>query len=175
MSNPQVYFDIQIGKRQAGRIVFELFADTSPRTVENFRSLCTGERGISPLSGHKMHYKGCPFHRIISGFMAQGGDTTRGDGTGGESIFSAKFDDENFLRKHDAAGLLSMANSGPNTNGSQFFITFRDTPHLDNRHVVFGKVVSGMDVLKVMEMVATDPNDCPRSTVFIADSGQVRK
>mmetsp|Transcript_273 Transcript_273/g.501 ORF Transcript_273/g.501 Transcript_273/m.501 type:complete len:460 (-) Transcript_273:172-1551(-) len=172
-SNPLVYFDIQIGKHEAGRIIFELYADTTPRTVENFRSLCTGERGNSPLSGYTLHYKGCPFHRIITGFMAQGGDITRGDGTGGESIYSNKFDDENFLRRHDTAGLLSMANAGPNTNGSQFFITFRDTPHLDGRHVVFGKVLSGMDVVKVMEMVATDANDCPRSSVVISDCGQI--
>lgn len=105
--------------------------------------------------------------------MAQGGDTTNGDGTGGESIFSAKFDDENFLRKHDSPGLLSMANAGPNTNGSQFFITFRDTPHLDGRHVVFGKVIQGMDLVKLMEMVATDSSDCPRTPVVIADCGQV--
>jgi cyclophilin family peptidyl-prolyl cis-trans isomerase len=174
-SNPQVYFDVQIGRRDAGRIVFELYADTSPRTAENFRSLCTGERGNSPSSGHKLHYKGCPFHRIISGFMAQGGDTTKGDGTGGESIFGGKFDDENFLRRHDSAGLLSMANAGPNTNGSQFFITFRDTPHLDGRHVVFGKVIQGMELVTLMEMVATDASDCPRSPVIIADCGQVER
>jgi cyclophilin family peptidyl-prolyl cis-trans isomerase len=171
--NPRVFFDIQIGRRDAGRITFELFANITPRTAENFRALCTGERGLSPFSGTKLHYKGCPFHRIISGFMAQGGDFTNGDGTGGEAIFSKNFDDENFLLKHNRPGLLSMANAGPNTNGSQFFLTFRDTPHLDGRHVVFGEIVSGLEILKVMEMVATDANDCPKTAVLISDCGQV--
>lgn len=172
-NNPKVYFDIQIGHRQVGQIVFELFSNITPRTVENFRSLCSGERGNSSTSGHKLHYKGSPFHRIISGFMAQGGDITNGNGSGGESIYGRKFDDENFLLKHDRCGLLSMANSGLNTNGSQFFITFRDTPHLDGRHVVFGQIISGFEVLKVMEMVATDSNDCPKTVVIISDCGQV--
>jgi peptidyl-prolyl isomerase D len=172
-TNPEVFFDIQIGRRDAGRITFELFAHSTPRTAENFRALCTGERGISSTTGNKLHYKGCPFHRIISGFMAQGGDMTRGDGTGGESIYSTKFEDENFFTKHDRGGLLSMANAGPNTNGSQFFITFRDTPHLDGRHVVFGRVISGMEIVKVMEMVATDSADTPKTAVIISDCGQV--
>lgn len=171
--NPQVFLDIQIGKRMVGRLVIELFADLTPKTAENFRALCTGERGVSTQSGKMLHYKGCTFHRVISGFMAQGGDFTKGDGTGGESIYGLKFHDENFYQSHDSAGLLCMANSGPNTNGSQFFITFRDTPHLNGRHVVFGKVITGMDVLKVMEMVATDSNDTPRSSVLVVDCGQI--
>lgn len=170
---PQVFFDIAIGKRDIGRLVFELYTDYTPKTAENFRALCTGERGMSTISNKRMHYKGCAFHRIITGFMAQGGDFTKGDGTGGESIYSPKFADENFIRKHDSAGLLSMANSGPNSNGSQFFITFRDTPHLDGRHVVFGKLISGLDILKVMERVSTDSNDKPRTTVVITDCGQI--
>lgn len=172
-NNPKVYFDIKIGRREVGRIIFELYFNITPKTCENFRSLCTGERGISQLSLKNLTYKNSCFHRIINGFMAQGGDFTKGNGTGGESIYSQKFEDENFLLKHDCAGLLSMANAGPNTNGSQFFITFRDTPHLDGRHVVFGKIISGMEVLKIMEMVATDPNDCPRTSVIISDCGQV--
>lgn len=172
-SNPEVYLDIQIGKRLVGRLTIELFADTTPKTAENFRALCTGERGTSPTSGKMLHLKGSVFHRIISGFMAQGGDITKADGTGGESIFGSKFADENFLRVHDSPGLLSMANSGPNSNGSQFFITFRDTPHLNGRHVVFGQVTAGLDILRVMEMAATDSNDRPRTAVVIAESGQI--
>jgi cyclophilin family peptidyl-prolyl cis-trans isomerase len=152
---------------------FELFADVTPRTAENFRALCTGEYGVSSVSGKPMHYKGCRFHRIISGFMAQGGDFTRGDGTGGESIYALKFNDENFHRTHDSPGLLSMANSGPNTNGSQFFITFKATPHLDGRHVVFGRIVSGHEVLRVLELVAVDSNDKPKVPVTIVDCGQI--
>eukprot|EP00607_Mallomonas_marina_P008320 CAMPEP_0182417900 /NCGR_PEP_ID=MMETSP1167-20130531/2350_1 /TAXON_ID=2988 /ORGANISM="Mallomonas Sp, Strain CCMP3275" /LENGTH=449 /DNA_ID=CAMNT_0024591753 /DNA_START=181 /DNA_END=1530 /DNA_ORIENTATION=- len=151
----------------------ELFADTSPKTAENFRALCTGERGISPASGKMLHYKGCCFHRIISGFMAQGGDITKGDGTGGESIFGPKFSDESFLRVHDEPGLLSMANSGPNSNSSQFFITFRDTPHLNGRHVVFGRIKEGLDVVRVLESVATDAGDKPKVPAMIVECGQI--
>jgi cyclophilin family peptidyl-prolyl cis-trans isomerase len=171
--NPQVYFDISIEKRVIGRIIMELFADVVPRTAENFRVFCTGERGISGTTKKNMHYKGTIFHRIISGFMAQGGDTTRGDGTGGESIYGNKFHDENFRLKHDQAGLLSMANSGLNTNGSQFFLTFKATPHLNGRHVVFGKVIEGLDLLKIIERVSTDPGDKPFTSVYISDCGQI--
>lgn len=125
------------------------------------------------MTKKKLSYQGCPFHRIISGFMAQGGDTTRGDGTGGESIFGTSFPDENFIRPHDSAGLLSMANSGPDTNGSQFFLTFRDTPHLNRRHVVFGKVIEGFELLSVLENVSTDSTDTPRAPVVIAQCGQI--
>ena len=135
MVHSQVFFDITIGGVAAGRIVMDLFANT-PRTSENFRALCTGEKGTTS-SGKALHYKGCGFHRIIADFMAQGGDFTAGNGTGGESIYGAKFADENFKLRHDQPFLLSMANAGPNTNGSQFFITTVPTPHLDGKHCVF--------------------------------------
>lgn len=159
--------DISIGSIK-GRLVITLFADVVPKTAENFRCLCTGEKGRG------LHYKGSKFHRVISGFMAQGGDITRGDGTGGESIYGKKFNDENFKIKHLSAGYLSMANAGSNTNGSQFFILFKATPHLDGRHVVFGKVTEGIELLKVLEKVLTDNKDCPRLDVVITDCGQIQ-
>ena len=165
-TNPNVYLDISIGNIK-GRLVITLFNDIVPKTSENFRCLCTGEKGRG------LHYKGSRFHRIISGFMAQGGDITKGDGTGGESIYGKKFNDENFNIKHTSAGYLSMANAGPNTNGSQFFILFKATPHLDGRHVVFGKVTEGIELLKVLEKVLTDNKDCPRHDVIITDCGQI--
>lgn len=136
--NKKVFFDITIGGEPVGRIVMELYNSVVPKTAQNFLSLCRGDAG-NASTGQKKHYKGCAFHRVISGFMIQGGDFTRGDGTGGESIYGAKFADENFIVKHTEAGLLSMANAGPNTNGSQFFITAGPTPHLDGKHVVFGR------------------------------------
>ncbi|CAM9916693.1 unnamed protein product [Ascophyllum nodosum] len=169
--------DIRIGDRKVGRMVFELFASMVPRTCENFRALCTGERGLSKRTNQRLHYKASKddstFHRVIPGFMAQGGDFTRGDGTGGESIYGDKFTDENFICKHEARGLLSMANAGPDTNGSQFFITFGTTPHLDGRHTVFGRILEGMDVLDIMEKVSTGANDRPRLSVTVDDCGQV--
>ncbi|EAZ51307.1 hypothetical protein [Cryptosporidium parvum Iowa II] len=137
--NTHVFFDISIGGTPTGRVVFELFTEIAPLTSENFRALCTGEKGRSQ-NGVDLHYKGCKFHRIIPEFMCQGGDISSGNGTGGESIYGPTFDDENFVLKHNSAGLLSMANSGPNTNSSQFFITTIPCPWLDGRHVVFGKV-----------------------------------
>ena len=171
MSNPRVYFDITIGGHSAGRIVFELFADTTPRTAENFRALCTGEKGVGK-AGKPLHFKGSKFHRIIQQFMCQGGDFTRGNGTGGESIYGEKFADENFTLKHTVPGLLSMANAGPNTNGSQFFITTVVTSWLDGKHVVFGKVVEGLDIVKAMEAVGSRDGST-KSDVVIADSGQL--
>ena len=141
-----VFFDISIGGAPAGRITFALTANT-PKTSENFRALCTGEKGVGK-SGKPLHFKNGPFHRIIPGFMAQGGDFTNFNGTGGESIYGTKFEDENFLNKHTQALQLSMANAGKNTNGSQFFITFGPTPHLDGKHVVFGQVIEGMEVVR---------------------------
>ncbi|KAL6977116.1 peptidylprolyl isomerase [Sarracenia purpurea var. burkii] len=171
MSNPKVFFDILIGKMKAGRIVMELFADTTPKTAENFRALCTGEKGIG-RSGKPLHYKGSVFHRIIPNFMCQGGDFTRGNGTGGESIYGLKFPDENFKMKHTGPGVLSMANAGPNSNGSQFFICTEKTSWLDGKHVVFGKVVDGYSVVKEMEKVGSD-SGTTSATVVIEDCGQV--
>ncbi|KAG6590281.1 Peptidyl-prolyl cis-trans isomerase CYP19-3, partial [Cucurbita argyrosperma subsp. sororia] len=171
MSNPKVFFDILIGKMKAGRIVMELFADTTPKTAENFRALCTGEKGMG-RSGKLLHYKGSTFHRIIPNFMCQGGDFTKGNGTGGESIYGLKFADENFKMKHTGPGILSMANAGPNTNGSQFFICTEKTPWLDGKHVVFGKVVDGYSVVKAMENVGSDSGST-KQTVVIEDCGQV--
>jgi len=168
--NPRVYFDITFDGAPAGRIVFELFNDVTPKTAENFRALCTGERGMG--NSGKLHYKGSGFHRIITQFMCQGGDFTRGNGTGGESIYGEKFADENFTLKHDIPGLLSMANAGPGTNGSQFFITTVATPWLDGKHVVFGKVVEGMDVVKQMEAAGSRSGSTSKKVV-IADSGQL--
>ena len=150
---PNVFFDIAVNGQAAGRVEIELYDDT-PVTSENFRALCTGEKGVGK-SGKPLHFKGCGFHRIIPGFMAQGGDFTRGNGTGGESIYGEKFADENFIRKHTGKGILSMANAGPGTNGSQFFLCFDSFPHLDGKHVVFGQVTKGADVLQTMESVGS--------------------
>ena len=171
--NPRVYFDITIGDKAAGRIVFELFADAVPKTAENFRALCTGEKGQG-TSGKALHYKGSGFHRIIKQFMCQGGDFTRGNGTGGESIYGEKFQDENFDRKHTEPGLLSMANAGPNTNGSQFFITTVVTSWLDGKHVVFGKVVEGIEVVEAMEAVGSSSGSTS-AEVVIADCGELKE
>ncbi|XP_034398919.1 peptidyl-prolyl cis-trans isomerase D [Cyclopterus lumpus] len=169
--NPRVFFDVDVGGEKAGRIVLELFADITPKTAENFRALCTGEKGTGKSTGKPLHFKGCPFHRIIKKFMIQGGDFSNHNGTGGESIYGEKFEDENFHYKHDKMGLLSMANAGPDTNGSQFFITTVPTPHLDGKHVVFGQVLKGMGVIKMLEAIDTN-EDVPVKPCAIADCGE---
>ncbi|KAF9906846.1 Peptidyl-prolyl cis-trans isomerase D [Lobosporangium transversale] len=173
MPNPRTYFDITIGQEAVGRIVFELFADVVPKTAENFRALCTGEKGMGATTGKALTYKGAPFHRVIRDFMIQGGDFSARNGQGGESIYGAKFEDENFELKHDKPFLLSMANAGPGTNGSQFFITTVPTPHLDGKHVVFGKVLKGQSVVREIERTPKKENDAPVSPVIIADCGEL--
>lgn len=165
----KVFFDVSIGGTNAGRIIFELYNDIVPKTAENFRALCTGEKSSSTKT---LHYKGSVFHRIIPSFMIQGGDFTRGDGRGGESIYGAKFADENFKVKHSKEGLLSMANAGPNTNGSQFFITTVVCDWLDGKHTVFGEVVDGYDIVKKIEKVGTQ-SGAPGKKVVIEDCGEL--
>lgn len=173
-SNPQVFFDMSIGTEgdedyAKERVVFELFADV-PKTCENFRGLCTGEYGQEG-----QHYKGNQFHRVIKGFMAQGGDTTMGNGTGGVSIYGEKFDDEQIWYPHTHKGVLSMANAGPNTNGSQFFICFGPTPHLNEKHTIFGRVIHNYAFVEKIEANKTAPGDKPISPVTIVDCGELLK
>jgi len=152
-------------------LVFELFYDVVPRTAENFRCLCTGERGVGGWSGQPLHYQGCKFHRLIKDYLLQGGDIISGDGTSGDSIYGGCFPDERFARKHDDVGLLSMANGGPDTNSSQFFITLAPASHLDDVNVVFGKVVDGRDALDWLQEITVDEDDVPTAEIAISACG----
>jgi len=175
-NNPRVFFDIEIGGKKAGRIQMELFSTITPKTAENFRALCTGEKGVGK-SGKKLHYKGSIFHRVIPGFMCQGGDFTRQNGTGGESIYGEKFEDEWYDNQlfitHNSPGLLSMANSGKNTNGSQFFLTTKRCKWLDCKHVVFGQVEGGWDIVKAIENVGSGSGEASEKVVIV-DCGELK-
>ncbi|CEL53205.1 peptidyl-prolyl isomerase D (cyclophilin D) [Rhizoctonia solani AG-1 IB] len=172
LTRPKVYTDISIGGKPAVRVVYSLFSDLVPKTAENFRALCTGEKGIGK-SGKPLSYEGCAFHRVIKGFMIQGGDFTAGNGTGGESIYGEKFEDEAFPVNHTKPFLLSMANAGPNTNGSQFFVTTVPTPHLDQKHVVFGEVVKGKSIIRQIENQPTSSGDAPVAQCVITKCGEL--
>ncbi|ELU36254.1 peptidyl-prolyl cis-trans isomerase [Rhizoctonia solani AG-1 IA] len=177
LTRPKVYTDISIGGKPVGRVVYSLFSDLVPKTAENFRALCTGEKGLGK-SGKPLSYEGCAFHRVIKGFMIQGGDFTAGNGTGGESIYGEKFDDEAFPVNHTKPFLLSMANAGPNTNGSQFFVTTVPTPHLDQKHVVFGEVVKGkrtqgLKIVRQIENSPTSSGDAPVAPCVITKCGEL--
>ena len=164
MSNPVCFFDITANDQPLGRIEMTLRADVVPKTAENFRALCNGEKGFG--------YKGSPFHRVITQFMCQGGDFTRQNGTGGKSIYGEKFADENFKLKHTGPGVLSMANAGPNTNGSQFFLCTVETNWLDGKHCVFGNVTKGMDVVKKVESYGSQSGQTS-AKIIVADCGQL--
>lgn len=174
MVRKRTFFDVSIDNNPAGRLIFELFNDKVPKTCENFRALCTGEKGISPLSDRPLYYKGSIFHRSIKDFMIQGGDFTKRNGMGGESIYGSPFVDEDLSHELDSHGLLCMANKGPNTNGSQFFITLRPCAHLNGKHVVFGRVIRGYeDVIPKIVDVPTDEKDRPKVPIVISNCGEL--
>eukprot|EP01032_Pedospumella_encystans_P007570 gene7570-9068_t len=173
LNNPvKVFFDVEIKGQVIGRIEMTLAQDVVPRTVENFRALCTGEKGTG-RSGKPLHFKGSRFHRVIPDFMCQGGDFTNFNGTGGESIYGEKFADENFKLTHTGPGILSMANAGPNTNGSQFFLCTKATSWLDGKHCVFGYVSKGMNVVKCIESFGSSPSGATSAEVIIRNCGQL--
>lgn len=171
MTNPRVWLEISIDGAPAGRIVIELFANVVPRTAENFRMLCTGEKGVG-RSGAKLHYKGCKFHRIIPHFIIQSGDFIANDGTQNESVYGRTFEDETYSVQHDQPGIVSMANSGRHSNGGQFFITLVKAPWLNGRHVAFGKVIEGMDIVDLIQAAGTS-SGAPKQTIIISDCGEI--
>ncbi|XP_019092254.1 PREDICTED: peptidyl-prolyl cis-trans isomerase-like [Camelina sativa] len=172
-ANPRVFFDMTVGGKPAGRIVMELFADTTPRTAENFRALCTGEKGMGKF-GKPLHYKGSIIYSVLPDHMFCGGVITNGDGSGGESIYGDRFfEDENFIRQHTGPGFISMENYGPGTSGSLFLIGMREDIHLGMETVVFGQVVEGLDVLKSIDKEVRTPNCVPSKPVVVADCGQI--
>lgn len=173
MVRPRVFFDFVVGNESFGRIILELFNDTTPKTTENFRALCTGEKGLSP-SGNLLHYKGSIIHRSIKNFMLQGGDFTKRNGTGGESIYGGNFEDEDLSRFLNMGGLLCMANKGPDTNSSQFFITLDECPHLNGHHVVFGRILKGYkEVIERLANIPVDEKDRPTVPIVIANCGEL--
>jgi len=172
MQCPRVFLDIAVGSRPPRRLVFALYKDTVPKTAENFRQLCTGEHAGATARGKRFHYKGSVLHRLITGLMVQGGDFENANGTGGESIYGRRFQDEAFRDKHTRRGLLAMANDGPNTNGSNFFVTFEAAEHLDRRHVVFGEVCAGVELLDELERLDTDPEHRPTVDCVVVECGE---
>ncbi|TFK47759.1 hypothetical protein OE88DRAFT_739982 [Heliocybe sulcata] len=175
MPLPRVFMDFAIDGAPVGRLIIELFTDTAPKTCENFRALCTGEKGLSHLSERPLYYKNSIIHRSIRDFMIQGGDFTKRNGLGGESIYGGPFADEDLSRPLDSEGLVCMANKGPNTNGSQFFITLRDCPHLNGKHVVFGRVLRGYEeVVKKIAEFPVDEKDRPRVPVVVSNCGELQ-
>jgi peptidyl-prolyl isomerase G (cyclophilin G) len=172
-----VFMEVEISSVNIGRMIFKLYNESCPKTVENFRSLCTGERGTGLTTKRPLHFQGAKFHRIIPGFMCQGGDFELGDGRGGESVYGGKFNDESggLAIKHTKRGLLSMANCGPDTNGSQFFILFKPAQHLNGKHCVFGEMVDGDATLDAIEGVKTQSDDKPIAPILVARCGQMER
>jgi peptidyl-prolyl isomerase G (cyclophilin G) len=173
VKRPRCFFDVTISGQRVGRIVIELFSDVTPKTCENFRCLCTGEKGIGKTTGKPLHYVGTNFHRVVKDFMVQCGDFLDGNGKGGESIFGGQFEDDNFDLKHDRPFLLSMANKGPNTNGSQFFITTQPAIHLDGIHTVFGHILQGKEIISEIEQLQVDKKNRPLVDARIFNSGEL--